>query len=151
MVSTRITLTTEESAQLLCVLDARMKYCVRVQNVFSDDPESIMHEIRMQDYRISEKLLAKVTKALRGPRSEEHTSELQSHSDLVCRLLLEKKKRLFVALHTAAHNPNLPEFGEHVRQAYTVLTMANRNYVAYTVKSPCSICCRHRLLLTHAS
>src|SRR5437773_7541966 len=26
------------------------------------------------------------------PRSEEHTSELQSHHDLVCRLLLEKKK-----------------------------------------------------------
>src|SRR2546428_9382784 len=30
--------------------------------------------------------------AIRG-RSEEHTSELQSRSDLVCRLLLEKKKR----------------------------------------------------------
>src|SRR5476649_3040653 len=29
-----------------------------------------------------------------GARSEEHPSELQSHSDLVCRLLLEKKKRL---------------------------------------------------------
>src|SRR5947207_14408445 len=28
----------------------------------------------------------------RHRRSEEHTSELQSHSDLVCRLLLEKKK-----------------------------------------------------------
>src|SRR5437588_6291599 len=28
-----------------------------------------------------------------GVRSEEHTSELQSHSDLVCRLLLEKKRR----------------------------------------------------------
>src|SRR5438034_5144169 len=28
-----------------------------------------------------------------GARSEEHTSELQSHSDLVCRLLLEKKKQ----------------------------------------------------------
>src|SRR5438034_4455279 len=27
-------------------------------------------------------------------RSEEHTSELQSHSDLVCRLLLEKKKTI---------------------------------------------------------
>src|SRR2546428_7175161 len=27
-----------------------------------------------------------------GTRSEEHTSELQSRSDLVCRLLLEKKK-----------------------------------------------------------
>src|SRR5438034_6724726 len=29
----------------------------------------------------------------RSLRSEEHTSELQSHSDLVCRLLLEKKKK----------------------------------------------------------
>ena len=37
-----------------------------------------------------------VTCLVRRPsieRSEEHTSELQSHSDLVCRLLLEKKKR----------------------------------------------------------
>src|SRR5436190_12175743 len=33
----------------------------------------------------------KVTPMIK-PRSEEHTSELQSHSDLVCRLLLEKKK-----------------------------------------------------------
>src|SRR5438132_4772515 len=33
-----------------------------------------------------------VALAQRAVRSEEHTSELQSHSDLVCRLLLEKKK-----------------------------------------------------------
>src|SRR2546421_10710716 len=31
-----------------------------------------------------------------GGRSEEHTSELQSRSDLVCRLLLEKKKDRFI-------------------------------------------------------
>src|SRR5438034_2665056 len=31
-------------------------------------------------------------------RSEEHTSELQSHSDIVCRLLLEKKKTRKAAL-----------------------------------------------------
>src|SRR5438034_3924692 len=31
--------------------------------------------------------------AAQNQRSEEHTSELQSHSDLVCRLLLEKKKQ----------------------------------------------------------
>src|SRR4051812_49498058 len=30
----------------------------------------------------------------RGRRSEEHTSELQSHVNLVCRLLLEKKKKI---------------------------------------------------------
>src|SRR5438034_7690027 len=34
-----------------------------------------------------------VRPGLRKDRSEEHTSELQSHSDLVCRLLLEKKKK----------------------------------------------------------
>src|SRR5437667_6588451 len=31
----------------------------------------------------------------RSKRSEEHTSELQSHHDLVCRLLLEKKKKKY--------------------------------------------------------
>src|SRR5215204_516954 len=34
-----------------------------------------------------------VTRLSVSARSEEHTSELQSHSDLVCRLLLEKKKK----------------------------------------------------------
>src|SRR3712207_8524995 len=39
-------------------------------------------------------LLARKAKALpRGTRSEEHTSELQSRQYLVCRLLLEKKRR----------------------------------------------------------
>src|SRR2546430_12260144 len=33
-------------------------------------------------------------RALGGGRSEEHTSELQSQSNLVCRLLLEKKKKM---------------------------------------------------------
>src|SRR5437588_7461858 len=42
----------------------------------------------------------------RDSRSEEHTSELQSHSDLVCRLLLEKKK-----YHAAASAPIYPVRG----------------------------------------
>src|SRR5260221_7306896 len=37
-----------------------------------------------------------------GARSEEHTSELQSHSDLVCRLLLEKKNNIQIQ-HGAAN------------------------------------------------
>src|SRR5947207_12345991 len=37
-------------------------------------------------------------------RSEEHTSELQSHSDLVCRLLLEKKKK---TQENKTHNENI--------------------------------------------
>src|SRR5438132_6053867 len=55
---------------------------------------------------------------LSSVRSEEHTSELQSHSDLVCRLLLEKKKsqnlvtgRLRNQIHRATggkHTDSLP-------------------------------------------
>src|SRR5690606_41445683 len=39
-----------------------------------------------------------------GARSEEHTSELQSRENLVCRLLLEKKKKHFASLHTHSGN-----------------------------------------------
>src|SRR5260370_32681839 len=43
-------------------------------------------------------------------RSEEHTSELQSHLNLVCRLLLEKKKQRRLAnLHAVNVVPKRPE------------------------------------------
>src|SRR5256886_5106709 len=41
-----------------------------------------------------------------SPRSEEHTSELQSQSNLVCRLLLEKKKAA-AFVHTSADPPSI--------------------------------------------
>src|SRR5438132_11938655 len=41
-------------------------------------------------------------------RSEEHTSELQSHSDVVCRLLLEKKNRQHTAPDDGQHTPAVP-------------------------------------------
>src|SRR2546425_6881282 len=45
-------------------------------------------------------------------RSEEHTSELQSLAYLVCRLLLEKKKRLDASVARArAHGASLPSSG----------------------------------------
>src|SRR5437588_1476045 len=44
-------------------------------------------------------------------RSEEHTSELQSHSDLVCRLLLEKKKKIqkLYAYAATTQTPDQPD------------------------------------------
>src|SRR6478752_8729870 len=39
-----------------------------------------------------------------SPRSEEHTSELQSRLHLVCRLLLEKKKKKYKTLTTQKKN-----------------------------------------------
>src|SRR5437588_2593839 len=46
-----------------------------------------------------------------GPlaRSEEHTSELQSHSDLVCRLLLEKKKKKTQSTHKTVNERQVHE------------------------------------------
>src|SRR2546427_8687439 len=43
----------------------------------------------------------------RETRSEEHTSELQSQSNLVCRLLLEKKKTLIRQVALSILSPNI--------------------------------------------
>src|SRR5438034_4553332 len=56
--------------------------------------------------------------AARLRRSEEHTSELQSHSDLVCRLLLEKKN---IAIYTCV---TLLKSGKTVLRIITLLTKA---------------------------
>src|SRR5699024_2240299 len=49
---------------------------------------------RLDDLRQAAEVL-KGRKVAEGVRSEEHTSELQSRFDLVCRLLLEKKKNYY--------------------------------------------------------
>src|SRR5699024_716999 len=54
-------------------------------------------EIYRNDFRRALKAMAKRDKSF--DRSEEHTSELQSRFDLVCRLLLEKKKEVQPAEH----------------------------------------------------
>src|SRR5438034_5984294 len=51
--------------------------------------------------RLSERPWTCAGAPLAAARSEEHTSELQSHSDLVCRLLLETKKEQTLALTVA--------------------------------------------------
>src|SRR5438034_10771201 len=61
--------------KLLCLPLRALPFCVRPPTDFLEISKSPLH------FRE------------RG-RSEEHTSELQSHSDLVCRLLLEKKKTI---------------------------------------------------------
>src|SRR5690349_22743463 len=53
---------------------------------------------------------------VRRARSEEHTSELQSRRDLVCRLLLEKKKKLLYLLqphHTCRHHYDHHQYRQH--------------------------------------
>src|SRR2546421_6321195 len=60
------------------------------------------HELEQREIEARAQMDEKVTAEV-GVRSEEHTSELQSRSDLVCRLLLEKKK----LVHTYESRTNL--------------------------------------------
>src|SRR2546430_3064293 len=57
-----------------------------------DQPGALAHQLTLQ-------------RCARTYRSEEHTSELQSQSNLVCRLLLEKKKKNTPYPHLISHQP----------------------------------------------
>src|SRR2546427_9241089 len=59
------------------------------------------------------------------PRSEEHTSELQSQSNLVCRLLLEKKKigNNSSSMRTCYYNKRFPQAAFALRSHDTSLTL----------------------------
>src|SRR5260370_19220294 len=59
------------------------------------------HTPRVKGRRVEDRALSGQSAVLDATaRSEEHTSELQSHLNLVCRLLLEKKKK-----HKVRHSP----------------------------------------------
>src|SRR5205807_7474955 len=80
----------------------RSRHC-RIRNAIIDRdvhiPEGTVigydRELDGKDYLVTETGITVVTRdysLFESPRSEEHTSELQSPCNLVCRLLLEKKK-----------------------------------------------------------
>src|SRR5690606_39695408 len=56
------------------------------------------------------------------PRSEEHTSELQSRENLVCRLLLEKKK---IDMKTSTHCSSLPAHSANYTHKLILKTTAH--------------------------
>src|SRR2546430_8759029 len=60
----------------------------------------LKHIGQMEDYYLHHEHLEENNQPL---RSEEHTSELQSQSNLVCRLLLEKKKKI-TTVYTSTNN-----------------------------------------------
>src|SRR2546430_6017882 len=59
----------------------------------------------------------------RALRSEEHTSELQSQSNLVCRLLLEKKKNNMYSQSTSDYIPYDDLLGFHSRRPHALIIM----------------------------
>src|SRR5438034_11510877 len=81
----RVALAPDQPAEALLELERRVGNEVVGEAVQAARLESL-------EPRRGERLARHAERQLRE-RSEEHTSELQSHSDLVCRLLLEKKKK----------------------------------------------------------
>src|SRR5260221_10895358 len=68
-------------------------YTLSLHDALPISAERDAKELARQDAEEISKLLVNIL------RSEEHTSELQSHSDLVCRLLLDKKRTTAAAWH----------------------------------------------------
>src|SRR5256886_8064732 len=81
--------------------------------------------------------------AMREIRSEEHTSELQSQSNLVCRLLLEKKKQAIFSPSIRLQPPHAPASALHCR----VTPAHNQHAVRHTFLHTTD----HRGLLPHVS
>src|SRR2546430_7937390 len=66
--------------------------------------------VRSAATSVSRSAIGATHRSRRGPhrRSEEHTSELQSQSNLVCRLLLEKKNKKHAPWHSADSHTSAP-------------------------------------------
>src|SRR5205807_3309226 len=68
----------------------------RCRDVRADDPWDVPHAKRRREQRpLVQPLRDRTDPPRLSRRSEEHTSELQSPCNLVCRLLLEKKKQIY--------------------------------------------------------
>src|SRR5206468_12302849 len=65
--------------------------CACTSRATSHSPTAIKQIMNSRGPHAPAMVTKKLCRITSAPRSEEHTSELQSRSDLVCRLLLEKK------------------------------------------------------------
>src|SRR2546430_3077608 len=78
----------------------------------------------------------------RVQRSEEHTSELQSQSNLVCRLLLEKKKT------SATHRDRFQPVGEHACSGRRSAAIAHRSQSSHGECPPGTGCLHSSLVIS---
>src|SRR5438034_3333459 len=76
------------------VREGRLEELIALENKTELVVENASEDLLRKIDHLAKESNARVIEHRRSTtRSEEHTSELQSHSDLVCRLLLEKKKK----------------------------------------------------------
>src|SRR2546430_13164614 len=83
--------------------DGKKNFCNSLIPLYSSCKRFFVGYLNEREIRISS-LLVELIQLLHYQiiRSEEHTSELQSQSNLVCRLLLEKKKQILLHTYTSS-------------------------------------------------
>src|SRR5438034_8080303 len=75
------------------LIERTCRHATRFAEGLREAGYEILNEVVINQVLVSFGDAELTRRVIAGIRSEEHTSELQSHSDLVCRLLLEKKKK----------------------------------------------------------
>src|SRR2546430_4873180 len=85
-----------------------------------------------------------------APRSEEHTSELQSQSNLVCRLLLEKKTSLLVGTDNVVARYNVQAIIPVAESSASAIKGVSTNAIDMALSTvreclpdSCDLCIRH--------
>src|SRR5699024_11371624 len=81
----------KHKSDIKSAIDETAKYPVKDTDFMTDDEERNLQRLADLEEGLYRKRLISYGGLLKEIRSEEHTSELQSRFDLVCRLLLEKK------------------------------------------------------------
>src|SRR2546430_9979223 len=79
---------------------ARLRSFGKAAGELNVTPAAISHQIHALEEDLGIRLFHRLNRSIE--RSEEHTSELQSQSNLVCRLLLEKKKKIQTMINSCA-------------------------------------------------
>src|SRR5712675_3658747 len=94
--------------------------CVSVFFFFNDTATTEIYTLSLHDalpifacHRIKQLGPARESRCGENQRSEEHTSELQSRLHLVCRLLLEKKKKITLSNSTYRQKKNNNTLEQH--------------------------------------
>src|SRR5690242_21613080 len=81
------------SDRVECLWEPYMMLAARLREELGLPGLTAGQTVPFRDKELMKEVLGAAGLRTPGHRSEEHTSELQSHVNLVCRLLLEKKKK----------------------------------------------------------
>src|SRR2546430_11828672 len=110
---------------------ASLPLAAKTSGLIGVDPSAAM----LKEFRVRAQAAGVEVQTVRGARSEEHTSELQSQSNLVCRLLLEKKNTNYCYLPSLPHHPSTPHYATLQSTISSLLLILNPSLISNLIQS----------------